>query len=462
MLQILKKINEWWETKEIPKELVPDTKRKVFSEIVDLLDDRRIISIIGPRRTGKTTLMFQTMDYLLRKAKVGPKKVLFFSGDDVELREIEDLIGTAVKTYFEEFLRQDYRGEKTYIFIDEVHRIKDWQLWLKKFYDLKYNIKFIISGSSATRIKHEQKESLAGRTIEFVMFPLSFREFLNFQGVALEPKTISFPDLEYRKLVAVADKFGPKRILSLKRWLDEYMLVGGFPEWVETKSVRKWQIKLRGDIVKKVIYDDIASTYGVKNAFKLEVLLGLLAALQSRIYSYNSIAHTLKIDNETSEQYVNYLKEGFLIFELRNYAASAEKRIRKNYKYVLVDVGLRNVLERIGDISKLSGEEVGYLIEGVVQQHVLWSAEEWVMGVSYWKEGKDEVDLVVMVKDQIAPIEVKYRSEITSGDIKGLLSFMGAYKLRRGIVVTKDLLENRKVDGKEIFFIPVWLFLLLC
>lgn len=462
MLQILRKINEWWETGEIPAELVPETKRKAFEGVIDSLDDRRVISIIGPRRTGKTTLMFQVMDHLLKKAKVDPKKVLFFSGDDVELRETVDLIGTAVKTYFEEFLRQDYRGEKTYIFIDEVHRIKDWQLWLKKFYDLKYNIKFIISGSSATKIKREQKESLAGRTIEFVMFPLSFREFLSFQGVALEPKTISFPDLEHRKLVAVADRFGPKRILSVKRWLDEYMLVGGFPEWFETKSVRKWQIKLRGDIVKKVIYDDIASTYGVKNAFKLEVLLGLLAALQSRIYSYNSIANTLKIDNETSEQYVNYLKESFLIFELRNYAASAEKRIRKNYKYVLVDAGLRNVLERIGDISKLSDEEVGYLVEGVVQQHILWSAEEWAMGVFYWKEGKDEVDLVVMVKDRITPIEVKYRSKITSGDIKGLLNFMDAYKLRRGVVVTKDLFENRKMDRKEIFFIPAWLFLFLC
>jgi len=462
MLHILKKINEWWETGEIPKELVPETKRNVFNEVIDSLDDRRIISIIGPRRTGKTTLMFQVMDHLLKKGKVDPKRVLFFSGDDVELREIEDLIGTAMKTYFEEFLRQDYRREKTYIFIDEVHRIKDWQLWLKKFYDLKYNIKFIISGSSATKIKREQKESLAGRTVEFVMFPLSFREFLSFQGFALEPKTISFPDLEYRKLVVGADKFGPKRVLSVKRWLDEYMLVGGFPEWFETKSARKWQIKLRGDIVRKVVYDDIASSYGVKNAFKLEVLLGLLAALQSRTYSYNSIANTLKIDNETSEQYVNYLKEGFLIFELRNYAASAERRIRKNYKYVLVDTGLRNVLERVGDISKLGDEEMGYLVEGVVQQHILWGAEEWMGGVSYWKEGKDEVDLVAMVKDRITPIEVKYRSKITNGDIKGLLNFMNAYKLTKGVVVTKDLLENRTVDRKKILFIPAWLFLILC
>ncbi len=87
MLETLMKVNEWWETKEIPKELVPETKRNVFSEIVDMMDDRRIIAIVGPRRTGKTTTMFQLMDMLIKEKRVNPKNILFFSCDDVDLRE---------------------------------------------------------------------------------------------------------------------------------------------------------------------------------------------------------------------------------------------------------------------------------------------------------------------------------------------------------------------------------------
>ncbi len=456
MLDTLVKINEWWETKEIPKELVPETKRNAFREIVDMIDDRRIIAIVGPRRTGKTTTMFQIMDMLIREKRINPKNILFFSCDDVDLRETKDLIGEAIKLYFEDFRKQDYRAEKCYIFIDEIHWIKDWQLWLKKFYDLKYNIKFIISGSSAAKIKKEQRESLAGRIVEFTIFPMTFSEFLGFNGLNLNIDIIPLNQMTSEKLKAVKEILGPKSVLEIKRLLDDYLIVGGLPEWFETRNIEKWQKKLREDVIKRVIYDDIATLYGVKNTLKIEALLRLISSLQSRIYSYNSIADTLKIDNETAAQYISYLKESFILFEMFNYAASKEKQLRKNYKYVIFDSGIRNSLERIKNLRK---GDTGYILESAVQRHFLWNAEKESIEVFYWREKEFEVDIIVKGMN-IIPIEVKYQSNISAKDLAGLTKFMGAYKIARGIVITKEMLEKRDIGGMEILLIPVWLFLL--
>jgi len=454
MLETLKKINEWWETKGIPRELVPKTRRAVFDEIVDMIDDRRIIGITGPRRTGKTTLMFQLMDMLINERGVNPKNILFFSCDDIDLRNTKNLLGEVITIYFEEFLKQDYRTKTCYIFIDEIHWINDWQIWLKKFYDLKYKIKFIISGSSAAKIKRGQKESLTGRLIEFTVFPMSFSEFLEFNDIK-NPKKIPLQNLTYTNLKNVSEMIGPKHLLAIRKLFDEYQLVGGLPEWFETKNLIKWQKKLREDIVKRVIYDDIATLYGVKNISKLESLLRLFSALQSRIYSYNSIANTLKIDNETAEQYVRYLTESFIVFELFNYAASKERQLRKNYKYLIFDIGIRNALERK---NNLTDEDIGYVIESIIQQHLLWNREKESTTVFYWRE-KEEVDIVIQNGRQIIPIEVKYQKNISIKDIFGLIKFMDLHKLTNGFVITKDVLELKKIDTKDILCIPAWLFL---
>lgn len=456
MLDTLKKINEWWETKEIPTELAPETKRQVFNEVVELFEDRRIIGVLGPRRTGKTTLMFQLMNMLIQKRHVDPKHILFFSCDDVDFRETENVISEILRLYFEDFLKQDYRAERCYIFIDEIHWIPDWQQQLKKFYDLKYHIKFIISGSSAAKIKKDQRESLAGRLTEFTLFPLSFSEFLQFNQIQTD-EPVHLQEMTYDRLCQVKNSLGPKQVLTVKKHFDEYVLVGGLPEWFETQSLKKWQKKLTEDIIKRVLYDDVATLYNVKNTFKLEKMLRLLASLHSRTYSYNSLADTLKMDNETAEQYIGYLKESYILFELFNYAASKEKQLRKNYKYIIFDSGVRNALERI---TTLDHPEIGYIIEGVIHQHLLWNQEKERSTVLFWREKNlVEVDAIVRSAKTIIPIEVKYQQHITRKDLVGLLRFMEINNLQQGIVVTKETFEEKKIDEKTLLCVPAWLFL---
>ncbi len=457
VVDILKKSNEWWDLKQVPDELVPDTKRFLFNEIISYLDDRRIISIIGPRRSGKSTLMFQIMDYLIKRSKIDPKYILFFSGDDIELKG-KEMIDKCMKYYFEDYLKKNYRGGSiVYIFIDEIHKIENWQLWLKKFYDLKYNIKFIVSGSSAAKIKKGQKESLAGRIVEFVLFPMNFLEFLDFNNIKTDVNNIELGDISYESL---EDLISFKKSIEIKKFFDEYLLVGGFPEWFETKTIRKWQKKLRGDVIKRVIYDDIATLYEIKKPYELETLLTLLASLQSQAYSFNSISTTLgNINHETAANYVSYLVESFLVFEMRNYAQSVSKQVRKNCKYVIVDSGLRNTLLKVDDLNKITQKERGLLIESAIGQHLFRIAEDKNFHIFYWKD-RVECDIVVQSQNILVPIEVKIRRSFSKKDIGGLLKFMDKFKLKKGIVVSKEKIDISKIDGKSIFFIPYWMFLL--
>ena len=449
--EILRRIDEWWAVGNVPKELVPPTKRRLFDELKMSWDDRRILCVTGPRRTGKSTLMYQLMDMLIREKNVAPKDILFFSGDDLDLRN--STLGDILRAYFEEVLKRDQRDSKCYIFIDEVHKLSDWQLWLKKYYDLKYNIKFVISGSSASKIQSSQKESLAGRIIEYRLYPLDFSEFLSFSGYPVAAK-IPPQELTYEGLCEIISGYGQKETLRTRSLLDQYMLVGGFPEWFETNNVRLWQKKLADDVIKRVVYDDIAGQYDIRNPLKIEALLRYLASMSSQLYSYNSIANALKMDNEAAELYIKYLKESFIIFELKNYG-SYERQLKKNNKYVLMDIGIKNALERTNAIND---NEVGNIMESIIQQHVSWLADRVDANVHYWRE-KEEVDIILALSNGIVPIEVKYRKTVDIGGLSGIVSFMSRYKLKKGLVITKDTLKSERTNDMELLLIPAWLFL---
>ena len=143
--------NPWWKKEKINSKFLLSRKRYEFEDILAKIEDKRILSIIGPRRVGKSTLIYQTINYLLEEKKVDEKRILLFSGDDPSLFFNEnDKLSDVLEVYFNEILEEDITklSSKVYIFIDEIHFIKNWQNYLKICYDRKYNIKFIVTGSS--------------------------------------------------------------------------------------------------------------------------------------------------------------------------------------------------------------------------------------------------------------------------------------------------------------------------
>ena len=159
--QSLLMTNPWWKKEKINPQFLLGRKRYEFKDILSKIEDKRILSIIGPRRVGKSTLIYQTINYLLEEKKVNEKRILLFSGDDPSLFFNEnDKLSNVLEVYFNEILEENISNlsEKVYIFIDEIHFIKNWQNYLKICYDRKYNIKFIVTGSSSLHLFKDANE----------------------------------------------------------------------------------------------------------------------------------------------------------------------------------------------------------------------------------------------------------------------------------------------------------------
>ena len=152
-------------------------KRKLFNKLVKEIKSQQIISLIGLRRTGKTTILKQLIDYLIQE-KVKRENIIFYSFDENQPKiadVIQDYENSVGKTILE-------TKERIYIFLDEIQKLKNWQNQIKYYYDNYKNIKFFVSGSSSLFIKKQTQESLAGRIYEFILEPLSFDEFLIFRN----------------------------------------------------------------------------------------------------------------------------------------------------------------------------------------------------------------------------------------------------------------------------------------
>lgn len=459
----LRKINRWWKTGRVEAVFLYKTVRSEFADIVNKLDAQRILSVIGPRRVGKTTLLFQAVDYLLKQG-VKPEKILFFSGDEPGLFTGGTNLGDVIEAYEADILQDNLYNstEKIYVFIDEIHFIKEWQLWLKSYYDRKWNIKFVVSGSSSTHLFQGSKESLMGRIENVRVLPLNHKQFVKFSSIygntndtqEFLDKLPSFSFFENPKEYAkeiIKEKFDfDEYKIQMTKILREYLLVGGYPEYFEGTSILLWQKKLAEDIIIRGLYRDIVSIYSIKNPEMLEKLLYFVADNNGQPHAYATLADTLGVDFSTISNYITYLSNAFLISVQENYSTNIGKVIRKNKKLYVTDNGIRNALLRLSDFD---AADEGQLVENSSVQLVRSYCEENLFNIHYWRENTREVDIIIDKKTDTLPIEVKYRNEITGKDLKSIKAFSETFGSKCSVVITKDLI---KIDG-EMVFMPFWL-----
>ncbi|MBU0646839.1 AAA family ATPase [Patescibacteria group bacterium] len=156
----------WFDTKKY--------QRKLLSELISYIEEEQILSIVGLRRTGKTTILWQIIQHLIKNKNINSKNILFLSFDEALITS-----KLSLNKYLDAFLDKTKNNELKYIFLDEIQYIDKWQHILKRYYDTIGNIKFIISGSSSLFVRKKTTESLAGRIYEFKLNHLDFDEFLD-------------------------------------------------------------------------------------------------------------------------------------------------------------------------------------------------------------------------------------------------------------------------------------------
>jgi uncharacterized protein len=175
--ELLYQYNPWWRNKDIQTEKI---HRSDFFKAKERLGNNAILGLVGPRRAGKTILLYQLIKELLTHTK--NVNILFLSVDHPAIQLTSNL-NKIFDIYQTNVLKKSFNDleEKIFIFLDEIQSFKNWEAELKILYDFKYNIKFVVTGSSSVNIIEGASEALVGRIHPQIMLPIKFRDYLRFK-----------------------------------------------------------------------------------------------------------------------------------------------------------------------------------------------------------------------------------------------------------------------------------------
>ncbi len=356
----------------------------------------------------------------------------------------------------------DIEGRR-YIFLDEIQYVKDWSRWVKSFYDRNEDIKFVVSGSSGKLIYKNTSESLTGRISFFETSTFSFGEYCKYNGDRDLKKFLTDLDFSRMDLKRIDSKDVKIKVKhydrELKKLFNDYILYGGIPETFhkEPHKAYKW---LKEDYVGLVFYRDLMELFDIRDTRTLEELFYYIANTHGQRANYSKIGDMLDCRVETVKTYLGYLDIASLVNIVEYYSKSPKRSKRAEKKLFVSDSGILNAVRGGGKSILTDRKKIGSIVEGIVCSNIVSERSAvFSKNVFYWRSVY-ELDFVIKKGDDLIPMEVKYTSKIRDGDLKGLLSFMDKYLVDEGIVLTKESYETKKIDGKRIYFVPVWVFLL--
>ncbi len=404
-------------------------KRADFENVLRLAKRKEAIFLSGVRRCGKTSLLFYLIEIFL-KEKIPAQNILYLNLDDELLRhkKLEEIY----LKYKELF--PSLKG-RIYIFLDEIQNIEDWERFVKNKYDSFEDIKFFITGSKSHIIKSESAALLTGRLIEHELYPLDFKEFLEFNGIEFEDKI---------KLA--------QNSVSIKSKFSEYLEFGGFPEVVLEKDERIKYLLLKGyfeDIRDK----DIIRYFGVKEIKKFENMLFHLISNASNLYSASKLGNIADLSASIVKNYLDYAELAYLFLSLNHFNYSIKSQITNPRKIYSIDTGF------INSVSFKFSENLGRLLENIVFLKLI--REDYEI---YYHKKKYECDFIIKDKNKIINAVQVCKSieseETKKREIKGLSEAMNLYGLKKGLILTEDEEENFKIKDSEIEVKPIRLWLL--
>lgn len=464
LLRIFHRWNPWWEGIS-PR--IPHFRRNAFVPLQKELGENKVTAIIGPRQTGKTTLMLQTITYMIKKGE-NPRSILYLPIDDVRdaLEEKRLDLREILTAHSEEILRKPLSESKKYIFFDEIQVCPDWSRILKILFDQKLPVKFLISGSTSSDLLKGASESLAGRISLTILPPLRYGEVVRLRlkgkyekrgfsearqklGQSLQESIEKIEPLIFfnqcqqieKLLIPVEDR--------MNIILQEYLERGGYPEIVATEMDSMDAIRRLRDYIDLVIQKDFVSFFHIRDPKTMDRIIRLIARHTSNIFVERTLARELGIAINTVRNYLGFLEDTYLIYLTRSYAKSYARMMRRPEKLYIIDPGLGNALVGYGE------EDKGNLAETVVCSHLqsFSNRNGWKSQLFYWREKERwEVDLIWETRGKILPIEVKYRRPTA---LSGLDKFITDHNCW-GIVISDRL----KLEKNRIY-VPLYLFLLL-
>lgn len=418
-IEIIKDFHE----KEMP-EIIPREQEITFEKSL-----KRAVSIIGPRRTGKTYEMF----FLIRKLRqtYGIEKVLYinFERADLEPLSYKDLV-IMLESYYEIYPRNE--NTKIWLFLDEIQNVSEWERFVRTCLDDGLSV--FLSGSSSKLLSREVATSMRGRNISYNFYPFSFREFL------------------LAKKFNIKKYYSSKEKSSLHNLLNEFLLFGGYPEAVIFGKEREKIIK---DIFDTAIYKDVIERGKIRNIKILKLLIkALLTSKEFSIHRfYNFIkSQGIKTSKNAIYKYADYLEDAFFVFFLRKHDLSYKNKEQSLPKIYFIDNGLLTI----------NGiDDKGRLLENLVFLELLIRNKD----IAYYQNSlKEEVDFVIKKGKKVQQlIQVCYDISdfmTMNREKRILIKASREFNCSDLIIINMSEEKEEKTDGGKIKYIPLWKWLL--
>jgi uncharacterized protein len=475
----LRVYNPWWENPASGFGDLPAFRRDVFAPLfADILRLPQMISVRGPRRVGKSTLLKQCIHDILKSGDHGQaQRILYFPMDDPAL----SLPGFDPNRFFDTIVQvfaQRASGGPAYLFLDEIQRFPRWELFLKKYYDLRTPVRFVVSGSASAPIFRKSLESLLGRIRDFHVLPFSFREYFFFRLAPADPEaglSADFRELGNQlrtghpaKLVAEVEVvIGHLMAMeTVPQAFGDYLFEGGFPEtWAMPDLLAKQEYLYRNQ-VERVIFEDLLVAAEFRSPemlrrFYLELLLH-----PGRETNLSRLANDLGMARATVETYFPLLEATDLVWRLPKFSGAKATAKATNFKSYLVDLAVRNAVLKL-DAASLTrdAETLGAYVENVVANHL----RRWpgLVELAYYRERDNELDFIVDLGSQRIGVEVKYRGSLNERALMRSAALAERLKCQAFLVVCKTVPD---ADWRNAFsrkaalpttFVPASIFAML-
>ncbi|WP_045211681.1 ATP-binding protein [Desulfonatronovibrio magnus] len=391
--------------------------RQIFSRLEEQSKNNKITLLIGARQVGKTTLLSEIYRRLPQDC---PKLFL-----DLDVYSNYEKVST-----YENCLNilklngyKPNHERRFFLFLDEFQRYSDISLVLKNLADHHPDVKIFASGSSSLAINERVQESLAGRKRTVRVYPLSFKEYLEFvdQSELLE-KVNNISGVKSKNLkVLVPEVFTE---------LEKFMIYGGYPEVAQVQDQEKEEVlaSIFDLYVKKDLVDFLALDR-IKHA---KTLIQHLAINNGQETPYSQLAQVASINEKTAKNYVEILRETFIITVHTPFFTNRNKELVKTPKIYFLDNGVRNYF-----LNNFNGPQIrpdaSFLFEGFVISELIKNGFK-PDRLKFWRtKNRQEVDLVLNHDSGPVPVEIKYKSHLKVSDFQGLFTFCENYSQSQGL-----------------------------
>lgn len=429
--------------KEVIKSLIAIRQSEIPFDVIgrDIslpINRKKIITVPGVRRCGKSTMLEITINELIATG-ISTERILWLGFDDERLKNMtSDELDNVIVSYMEMY--PDIPIKDVYMFFDEIQLIKDWEYFVLRVYK-SYCKNIYVCGSNATMLSTELSSALRGYPIEYEVYPLSFNEYCRFKGIP----TKGF--LEQDKA-------------RLRTAFEAYNTESAFPEIVLTTS-KSEQIKLLQGYFDTMLLKDLVEHYRISNIGVVRYFIKRIMANLTKPTSINAIykdikSQGLKVSKDDLYLWANYICDIFMFIRISRYDRSLIKEQKALDKYYCIDNGLRSA------VLMPQSNDNGKGLENIVLLQ-LNRIKQPLDKITYY-QGDKECDFVFQRNESVIQL-IQVTWEMTdentrTREVNGILEASQATGCDKLFIITKEEESTIEAEGKQIYVIPAWKWLL--